>query len=60
MIAVLRVDRKICRNERSPKKGIDTDPQLTVRYEVFRRNERSPKKGIDTFPKISKWISLLL
>ena len=36
------------RNERSPKKGIDTYQDYQCRVLPQSRNERSPKKGIDT------------
>ena len=36
------------RNERSPKKGIDTYSVLLCQNLFQGRNERSPKKGIDT------------
>ena len=35
------------RNERSPKKGIDTHFYTILSFKLHRRNERSLKKGID-------------
>ena len=37
-----------CRNEESPKQGIDTLDRSVVAHSSNRRNEESPKQGIDT------------
>ena len=48
----------VSRNERSPKKGIDTIPFLQHTSDPCCRNERSPKKGIDTSSSILRDVGI--